>query len=605
MSTALHAEPSGRDTDDPASRPARVRWWLPAAGGAATGLAAGLLLALAQRVVVVPPSASATLTEAGPTTGTPLLLVLSLVLGAVTGLVVGHRPRGQAGAAAVGLLLGLLGWLLWSLTVAPLLAGGPVTWTAEAAAASFGPLVAALFTGGVAALGAQLASVRLAPGGTAGRTERAPALPTRRVLVLGGGFAGVAVTQRLEQRLARRPDIEVALVSASNSLLFTPMLAEVAAGTLQARHVSAPLRAACPDTVIHRAVVEGVDPARHVVRLRADGADEPTELGYDQLVLALGATAHYRDLPGLAEHAWPLKTVDDALRLREHVIALLERADVEPDPAERQRQLTFVVAGGGFAGAELVAELVDLVHDVRRYYPRIDPTELRFVLVHSQDRILPELDRSLADFSLDQLRDRGIEAVLGARVASAGDDHVALADGRTLPTRTLVWTAGNRPNPLLATLPVPTVKSGAVACEPTLRVQGHDTIWALGDGAAVPDLDNEGSTHPPTAQHALREGKVAADNIVAALHGRPAKPFRFRTIGLLVALGHQQGAAQFRGVQFSGLLAWLLWRSVYLSKLPGLERRLRVALDWTLDLFFPRDVVLTQPAGTSRSGGHQ
>jgi len=337
-----------------------------------------------------------------------------------------------------------------------------------------------------------------------------------------------------------------------------------------------------------------VDLARQQVWLRrGNAAAEP--MHYDQLVLALGATANYRGLPGVAEHGFALKTLEDATRLRNHVIGMLERADVEPDPVERERQLTFVVAGGGFAGAELIAELFDMVHDVRRYYPSIEPELLRFVLVHSQDRILPELPAGLADHSLAQLRGRGIEFVLSARLAGASAEAVVLADGRRLGTRTLVWTAGNRPNPLIATLPVPRERD-AVSCEPTLRVRGLANVWALGDCASVPDVLAPGEFHPPTAQHALRQGKVAGDNIVATLTGRRLKPFRFRTIGLLVSLGHQKGAAEFRGRPYSGLFAWLLWRGVYLAKLPGLEKKVRVMLDWLLDLFFPRDVVLTAPA---------
>jgi NADH dehydrogenase len=320
-------------------------------------------------------------------------------------------------------------------------------------------------------------------------------------------------------------------------------------------------------------------------------------------VLALGSIPDYRGLPGLEEHAFTLKTLEDAMRLRNHVISLLERADVEPDPEERQRQLTFVVAGGGFAGTETVAELFDLAHDVLRYYPRIDPAELRFMLVHSRDRILPELSQALGDYSRGKLEDRGITCVLNARVAEATAEAVVLQDGRTIDTRTLVWTAGNQPNPLLATLPHELNRRGAIVTDETMRVVGVDDVWAVGDCAQIPDPHHEGEFYPPTAQHALRQGKVVAENVVAALKGRAPKPFRFRTLGLLVALGHRTGAAEIQGRRFSGLLAWLLWRSIYLSKLPGLEKKVRVMLDWTIDLFFPRDIVLTVDTSVlARSG---
>lgn len=563
----------------------RVRREVTLTVGASVGLVAGLL---AQLVLVTQHMSTMDFLGAGPARpGVWFAVLLSALAGAVIGAVVGYRPGGHAAAASAGLLLGLLLWAVESLTLVPALTGQPVSWSLADAQAAFPYLIGRLLYGVLTGLGTHHvlgALLRARPP----RPVAAPGPPRRRILVLGGGFAGVATAQRLERRLARRTDVEVALVSESNYLLFTPMLAEVAAGAVQARHISAPVRASCPHTVFHHATVRAVDLARRQVWLRRGES-----LSYDHLVLALGATVNFRDLPGVAEHAFALKSLADATRLRDHVLAQLELADVEPDPVVRQRLLTFVVAGGGFAGAELVAELFDMVHDVRRFYPRIEPGQLRFVLVHSQDRILPELSRELADYSLATLRERGIEFLLPARVAEAGPEHVRLADGRLLPTSTLVWTAGNQPNPLVADLPVPRVR-GAVACEPTMRVHQQPAVWALGDCAAVPDLDAPGEFHPPTAQHALRQGKALADNIVAVLNGKPAKPFRFRTIGLLVALGHQQGAAEIRGRRFAGLLAWLLWRGIYLSKLPGLERKVRVALDWTLDLFFPRDVVLTE-----------
>jgi NADH dehydrogenase len=230
---------------------------------------------------------------------------------------------------------------------------------------------------------------------------------------------------------------------------------------------------------------------------------------------------------------------------------------------------------------------------VLRYYPGVPQDELRFVLVHSRDRILPELSARLADYALRTLRARGIEFLLERRVAGATAEALLLSDGGRLPTATLVWTAGNQPNPLLAGLPCERSRAGAVLVDSALRVKGFDNVWAVGDCAEIPDPDQPGKSYPPTAQHALREGKAVAANIAAALRGQPPRPFRFRTIGMLVALGHHTAAAEVWGWQFSGLLAWLMWRSIYLGKLPGLEKKLRVLLDWTIDLFFPRDIVLT------------
>lgn len=557
-------------------------WWFRALAGAVAGLFAG---ALPSGVQLAQGSMSTGLVGIG------LRLLLLVLVGVAIGLVVGYRPGGHAAAAGAGALLGLLWWALESLTIFPLLTGNRVTWSLVDARGTFPFLIGGLFSGGLTGFGVHLLGAAYA---RLKRDKNIVSVPKKRIVIIGGGFAGISVAQRLEHRLLRRHDVEVILVSASNYLLFTPMLAEVAAGALHGRHVSAAVRACCPQTPFYRAAVEAIDVAGQQVGLRPDGSGPARLLRYDQLVLALGATVNFRNLPGVAEHAYALKTLDDATRLRDHVIGLLERAEIEPDPAERGRQLTFAIAGGGFAGAELVAELYDMVHDLRRYYPRLDPGELRFVLIHSQDRILPELSPKLAAYALKKLAGKGIQFVLSARVTDATADSVGLSDGRRMPTRTLVWTAGNQPHPLVAALPLAQIRQGALVCDETMRVQGHPNVWALGDCAAIPDVRRPGEIHPPTAQHALRQGKTAADNVLATLDRKPAKPFRFRTVGLLVALGHQQGAAEIRGQRFSGLLAWMMWRGIYLGKLPGLEKKVRVALDWTLDLFFPRDVVLTQ-----------
>ena len=304
-------------------------------------------------------------------------------------------------------------------------------------------------------------------------------------------------------------------------------------------------------------------------------------------------------LPGLAEHSFTMKSLEDATRLRNQVIGLLEHADVEPNEEERRRQLTFVVAGGGFAGTETIAELFDLAHGVLRYYPNIHSKELRFVLMHPQDRILPELSAQLGDYALRKLQARGIEFMLDTRVAGAAPGAVLLSDGDSVPTHTLVWTAGNQPNPLLKTLPCERNRAGAVVVNSALQVEGLTNVWAVGDCAQIPDISNEGQSQPPTAQHALREGKTVAENIAATIRGKPIKQFRFRAIGVLVGLGHHSAAAEIRGWRFSGLLAWFMWRTIYFSKLPGMEKKVRVALDWTIDLFFPRDIALTSSADRS------
>jgi NADH dehydrogenase len=475
-----------------------------------------------------------------------------------------------------GMLVGLLVWAILTLTLLPALAAS--------AAALFPTLLLCLCAGGTVGPGLQ-AALR------AGRARRLPAAAAggpgrRRVVILGGGFGGVSAARRFEQHLPWTPWLDVTLVSQRNYLLFTPMLAEVAAGSVAEGNVGVPLRAACPRTRFRRAEVLGVDAARRVVQLRC--GDALQTLPYDHLVLALGAVPNFRDLPGVAATALTLATLEDARRLRDHVLGRLEQADQAPVSAERRRWLTFVVAGGGFAGTEAVASLFDLVHSVLRYFPQIRAGEPRFVLVHSRDRILPELGDRLADYAGGKLVTRGIELRLGVTVAGADQDAVTLSDGERLPARTLVWAAGTRPSP------VPQAGgSGPVQVDPALRVRGGDHVWAVGDCARIPDLSRRGASCPPTAQHAVRQGRTVADNVVAAMTGAAPEPFRFRGLGFLVPLGRQSAAAELRGMRFSGLPAWLLWRGVYLWKLPGAQKRLRVLVDWAIELVFPREIALT------------
>ena len=512
-------------------------------------------------------------------------------------------PPPRAGSITGGMLAGLVAWLALPLTLTPPPPSAPSPgWTLERAGTLFPWLLACVVAGG--ALGPVLA---LAPRRRAARRRAAMAAAGRRVVILGGGFGGVAAARRFEQRWRRAPGLEVTLVSKTNYLLFTPMLSEVAAGSLQPSSIGAPLRATCPRTRFVRAEVMGLDPAERVVHVRSAAGVE--ELPYDHLVVALGAVAEV-GVAGVAAHALPLKTLGDAVRLREHVLAQLEQADLTIDPEERRRLLTFVVAGGGFAGVEGIAGITGLVRSVLGYYPRIRPEEPRFLLIHSRDRILPDLGPELGDYAQSKLDARGVELRLDARVVAAAQGAVALDSGELLPTRTLVWTTGNRPSPVLGELPL-AQDGGAVLVNQTLKVPGADRVWAVGDCASVPDLKRGGSC-PPTAQHALRQGRAAADNVLAAMAGHRPKAFRYRTRGLLVALGHQTAAAQLQRVQIRGLPGWLLWRALYLSKLPGAEKRLRVLLDWMVGVLYPRDTTLATDlppqrqaaAGVPRRGRH-
>lgn len=572
--------------------------WIGSAAGLVTGVTIGAVQARQGMMAI-----DATGLSPGPGAAFAVTVAGSVIVGSL----LRYHPSRFHALITSGVLAGILWWAVEWLTVLPLLAGHRVTWSLVDAQAAFGFLTGSMIQGAATAVLVQLITrLRVGKGepepacGQETGAETEQEIGERpRIVIVGGGFAGVSVAQRLERRLAGRDGPDIVLVSDSNYQLFTPMLAGVAGGTLQERHIGAPIRAAVHRTSFMHAALESVDAADRKLHVRPEGADVIT-VGYDHLVLAVGSVPDFRDLPGVDQHAFALKTLPDAVRLREHVIRQLELADVESSAVERRRRLTVVVAGGGFAGAELIAEIRDMAHGVRRYFPRLDPAEFRFVLVHSQDRILPELDARLAGLAQRRLREKDVELHLSARVTGVTARTVDLDDGTVIDAATVVWTAGTAPNPLVRRLGFE-MAQGALACEPTLLVQGQERVWALGDCASIPDTSAPGRFFPPTAQHAVREGAAVADNIVAVLDGGAPKPFRFRTIALLVALGHQDGAAQIGGRLLSGRLAWFLWRSIYLAKLPGLEKRIQVAIDWTLDLLFPRDVVLTRPASEERS----
>jgi NADH:ubiquinone reductase (H+-translocating) len=556
--------------------------YLPTAPGGGVRLLSGVVSGLLSGLLLGALMAWQDLVAQHGTYGWAVFAAYATVTGAALGAIVGRRPFGPAVSASAGLLLGLLGWVVWWLTVDPLLNGDTPTWSVAAATAAYPELVGSLLQGALAGALFHLAMTRLS--GRAALRPAEPPLP--HVVIVGGGFGGVSAARRFERLNLRSQRVGVTLISDSNFLLFTPMLAEVASGGLEAQHISTPVRAAVAHTRFRHGRVAEIDVARRLVRLGTGVA-----VAYDHLVLAVGSVPHFLDLPGLAENAFTLKSLADAARLRDRVLTLLERADQETDPAERTRLLTFVVAGGGFAGTEAAAELYDLTHGVLHFYPGIRPDEPRFVLVHSGKRILPELSDRLGDYALGKLRARGIEFRLGVRASGATDRDVRLGDGSVIPTSTFVWTAGNRPSPLLRSLPGERGRGGSVVVDRMLRAFELEGVWAIGDCAQIPAED--GAPYPPTAQHAMREGKAVADNIAAVLRGRRPKPFRFTTIGIFVALGHRTAAGEIRGRPFSGLSAWLLWRGIYLAKLPGLERRVRVLLDWGLDLVFPRDIVVT------------
>ena len=411
----------------------------------------------------------------------------------------------------------------------------------------------------------------------------------KRIVILGGGFGGVYAAMQLEKLLARENAVEVCLVSRDNFFLFTPMLHEIAASDLEITNIVNPLRKLLRQIEVIVGDVHQIDlPAKRVL-ISCDPHNYPQQIGYDHLVLALGSVTNFHNLPGSAEFALPMKSLSDAIRLRAQVLRHMEEANSQCNLSDRQSLLTFVVAGGGFAGVETVAALNDFVREALPFYPSVREEMLRVILVHSGPVILPELGEALGRYTQKVLTGRGVDIRLNTRVKGVTEENVSLVDSSSIPTRNLVWTAGTAPSPLIFSLPC--MKAGGrLLVDQFLRVPDWPNLWAVGDCAFVPDMRNPGKSHPPTAQHAMREGKIVAQNIVAALADRPLKSFSFRTIGLLASIGRRMGVARIFGFNFSGFFAWWLWRTVYLSKLPGLDKKIRVAFDWTLDLLFPKDV---------------
>jgi NADH:ubiquinone reductase (H+-translocating) len=413
-----------------------------------------------------------------------------------------------------------------------------------------------------------------------------------RILILGGGFAGLHAAMHLDDTLARDPDIEVTLVNRENFFLFTPMLHEVAASDLDLTNIVNPVRKLLKRVKFFAGEVASIDVERRAVTVSHGFDHHHHELPYDHLVIGLGSITNFFNLPGLAEKALTMKSLGDAIHLRNHLIGLLEEADIECSDDVRGPLLTLVVAGGGFAGVETIAGINDFVREAVHFYNNLREDMLRIVLVHPGDVILPELGPRLGHYAQQKLAARGVEILVNTRVTGVTEHGIQLSSGEMIKTEALIWTAGTSPNPVLMSLPC-MKDHGRIVVNETLQVPGYEGVWALGDCAVVPD-PKTGRPHPPTAQHALRQGKTLAKNLIATIHNRSLTPFSFKTIGQLAAIGRRTGVANILGINFSGFIAWWLWRTIYLSKLPRFEKKLRVALDWTLDLLFTKDLVQFQ-----------
>jgi NADH dehydrogenase len=410
-----------------------------------------------------------------------------------------------------------------------------------------------------------------------------------RVLILGGGFGGMYAALEFERALARGADVDVTLVNRDNFFLFTPMLHEVAASDLDITNIVSPIRKLLRRVAFFHGDIEVIDLAHQRVGLSHGHEKHCHSLPYDHLVLALGSTTNFFNIPGLAERAITMKSLDDAIVLRNRLIANLEEADFECAAPLRAPLLNFVVAGGGFAGVETIAAMNDFLREAVRFFPHLREDMLRIILVSSGKVILPELGEKLGTYAQRKLMEQQVEIHSNCKVTAVTDREVMLSDGTTVTTNTLVWTAGTSPHPLLDTLPCPKER-GRVLVNEYLEVPEWPGLWAFGDCALVPDRKT-GKPHPPTAQHALREGRVAAQNILATIRGEPMKPFLYSTLGLLAPIGKRTGVANILGVNFSGFIAWWLWRTIYLLKLPRFEKKVLVALDWTLDVLFSKDLV--------------
>jgi NADH dehydrogenase len=413
----------------------------------------------------------------------------------------------------------------------------------------------------------------------------------QRILILGGGFAGMFAAREVKKRLGDAAEVE--LINDQNYFVFQPLLPEVAGGSITAPHAVSPLRFLLRDVFVRQARVDSVDFERKIVTVFQGVQRRPTEIPYDHLIVAMGQTVDLSRTPGLTEHALTMKTLEDARRLRAHVIERLEHAEITHLPEVKKEALTFCVVGAGFSGVETVGEMKELIDRSLKYYPNIDPSEVRVVVVEFAGRVLGELPGKLGAYAAKKLEERGIEVLLNTGVASATGTRLVTTTGEEIPTRTIVATIGNTPSRVVRELDLEKAH-GRILVERTLQARGRDDVWSLGDCALIPMKEGateRGDFAPPTAQFAVREASAVARNIAATIQGKPLKPFQYKSQGALASLGARRGVAQVWGVNISGFPAWVLWRAYYLSFLPGFGTRVRVLINWLLDDLSPRSVV--------------
>jgi NADH dehydrogenase len=417
-----------------------------------------------------------------------------------------------------------------------------------------------------------------------------------KIVIIGGGFGGVYAALGLERRLGRDSKASVTLLASENFFLFTPMLPEIAGGGIGTRHIVSPLRKLLRRVRFAEVTVDSIDLNSRHISARHAATGSPRVFEYDHLVLALGGVTNFFNVPGAADNAIPVKTLGDAIYVRNHTIDMLERAAVEPENAGKA--LTFVIVGGGLTGVEVGGSVNDFVREAARYYPEVDKSEIRVLLAEAGPRLMPEMTPNLAAFAESVLKERGVDVRTRCGVSRVGDEWVEFSTGERVPSLSVIWTAGVAPHPLITDLDIPKDERGRIRTNEYLEVEGVRDLWAIGDCARIEEPITR-IPYPSTAQHAVREGKIAARNIVARLGAGSRRAFTYKTMGQLALVGERTGIADLMGHRFSGFVAWFLWRTYYLMRIPMIEKRIRVVMDWTLDLFFTRDLV---QLAVSRSG---
>ena len=421
----------------------------------------------------------------------------------------------------------------------------------------------------------------------------------KQIVILGAGFGGIYTAMHLEKYLKKgEEDFEIVLINRENYFVFQPMLAEVVGGTLDLLDTINPIRKLLPKTTLFVREIEGIDVENKKIILSPKITHTTREIPYDHLVLSLGNVTDFRGISGLHEHAFPFKNLSDSIAIRNQIIDVLEEAATTEDSSFKRKLLTFVVGGGGFSGTEVIAEINDLVHGLVKRYKGLNEEDIRIILVHSKNRLMEkELSETLSRYAEKILKKRGVEIRFGVHLIAASPEEAILDNGERIPTKTIISTVPSSPNPLIEPLSIP-LKNGKVITDATLQVEGYKDLWALGDCAAVPNLEESGFC-PPTAQFAIRQAKILAHNIISSLRGNKMKEFRFKAIGMMGALGHHSAVAELFGkFQFSGIFAWFLWRMIYWAKLPGVTRKIKVIFSWFLDVLIPIEAVQIKAAPT-------